>query len=156
MKKLLLILSALFFILVSCSFYKEVSSYALIVSSEKGHENIVNILLKLNADINMKDNEYGYTALMLASSKGHTEIVNMLLNNNADVNIKCDNDRTALIEASVSGHTEIVNILLAHNADINVKSYDGRTALIRASQKGYEEMNLGLQGLRKSWLFTFF
>lgn len=35
MKKLLLIFLVLLFILVSCSFYKEVSSYALIVSSEK-------------------------------------------------------------------------------------------------------------------------
>ena len=44
MKKLLLILLALLFILVSCSFYKEASSYALIVSSKKVHESIVNIL----------------------------------------------------------------------------------------------------------------
>ena len=88
MKKLLLILLALLFILVSCSFYKEASSYALIVSSKKVHESIVNILLKLNSDINMKDNEYGYTALMEASSKGYTKIVNTLLAHNADVNIQ--------------------------------------------------------------------
>ncbi|MEI0603176.1 ankyrin repeat domain-containing protein [Brachyspira alvinipulli] len=64
MKNILLILSALLFISCSNSFYKEALSYALIASSKKGHNNLVNILLKLNADINMKENEYGYTALM--------------------------------------------------------------------------------------------
>ena len=93
MKKLLLILSALLFVSCSNSIYKESLSYALIVSSEKRHNNIVNILLKLNADINMKENEYGYTALMESSSKGCPEIVNILLTHNADVGIKTMTDK---------------------------------------------------------------
>ena len=70
MKKILLILSALLFIPCNNSFYKNILSYFLIVSSEKGDEKIVNILLKCNADIDMKEDEYGYTALMETSSKG--------------------------------------------------------------------------------------
>ncbi|WPC37526.1 ankyrin repeat domain-containing protein [Brachyspira hyodysenteriae] len=55
---------------------------------KKGDNKIVNILLKLNADIDMKENEYGYTALMESSSKVYIKIVNILLEYNADTSIE--------------------------------------------------------------------
>ncbi|XP_041379641.1 ankyrin repeat and protein kinase domain-containing protein 1-like [Gigantopelta aegis] len=63
---------------------------ALILASEKGHHQVVELLLKENADSNLQK-EDGWTALMSASQNGHHQVVELLLNGNADPNLQTQN-----------------------------------------------------------------
>ena len=133
---------------------------ALILAADKGHKEIVEILLENNADVNAKDNDE-WTALILAAENGYEEIVKILLQNNANVNANSDSgvtrypDRppkghlgvTALLEAVKKDHKQIVETLLHYNASTNIKariwrgcygcrSREIETALITATKKG--------------------
>ena len=60
-------------------------------ASVNGHHQVVELLLKKDADPDIHSVE-GWTALMLASSKGHIQVVELLLNNKkADPNIPDNN-----------------------------------------------------------------
>jgi len=64
--------------------YNNYRDTALMMASENGHIEIVEMLLKKGADLDAKNND-GETALKTASEKGHEEVVEMLLDNGADV-----------------------------------------------------------------------
>ncbi|UKZ46399.1 hypothetical protein TrVGV298_000600 [Trichoderma virens] len=126
---------------------------ALKLASEKGHKEIVQMLLESGAAINAKRIYYGEeTALHIASEKGHKEIVQMLLENGINVNATTYSRKTALNIASEkgkrrygqhqkNGYKEIVQMLLENGADINEKGdYYGKTALHIASENGYKEI----------------
>jgi len=128
---------------------------ALMMASENGHKDVVEILLKEEGiNVNLWNNE-GETALILASEYGHTEIVKMLLNAGAHVNMVEENDenmmdmdededqdaKTALMMASEFGHTEIVKILLKAGADVNAVANDGYdTAFNLANKRGHDNI----------------
>ena len=109
-------------------------------ASEKGHEAVVNLLLKIGkADVNLKDN-CRRTALSWASEKGHEVVVNLLLEiGKADVDLKDNYNRTALSWASEKGHEAVVNLLVEiGKADVDLKDNYHRTALSWAAGKGHE------------------
>ena len=54
-----------------------------------GHHKCLDLLIKANADINIKNNR-GFTALIYAANKGHHKCVDLLIKANADINIKND------------------------------------------------------------------
>jgi len=56
---------------------KEDGFTALMEASQKGHTEIVKMLIDTGAQVNIK-NKYGTTPLMIASDKGHAEIVELL------------------------------------------------------------------------------
>jgi ankyrin repeat protein len=117
---------------------------ALMLASDNGHKEIVELLLKNGADIEAKDS-HGWTALMWASYHGRKEIVEFLLKKRgeaepADINAKNSYGDTALLLASVKGHKEIVELLLNNNADIEAKDSVGWTALMWASERGHKEI----------------
>jgi len=128
---------------------------ALMMASENGHKDVVEILLKEEGiNVNLWNNE-GETALILASEYGHTEIVKMLLNAGAHVNMVEEDDenmmdveededqdaKTALMMASEFGHTEIVKILLKAGADVNAVANDGYdTAFTLANKRGHDNI----------------
>ena len=109
----------------------EVGHYTtpLKMASEKGHLELVKILLKHGADINLTTGDYGYTALMFASKYDHRKIVKILLENGADVNIQNRNGFTALIFASEHTNVQVVKMLLDYKADVNIQENNGDTAL---------------------------
>lgn len=91
---------------------------ALARAAEKGHTEIVKLLLDHGAHANTASGGIGCTALMLAAGKGHTEVVELLLNKGADVDAINNCGRTALMEASREGHTEVVELLRNKGADV--------------------------------------
>ena len=112
---------------------------SIIEAANKGNIEVVKLLLKENADVNIQDKN-GVTALMLASLNGHTHVVELLLKENADVNIKNKQGMTALNLASLKGHTHVVELLLKDNANVNIQDKNGVTALMLASLKGHTQI----------------
>ncbi|MCL4361337.1 ankyrin repeat domain-containing protein [Candidatus Dependentiae bacterium] len=112
-------------------------------NAAKIKKDIIQILLYSGADVNARDDSFGYTALIVASNNGNTEIVKLLIANNADVNARDNEGYTALIEASGAsgnGYIEMAKLLIANNANVNASDNNGDTALIWASRAGYTEI----------------
>jgi ankyrin repeat protein len=111
----------------------------LTVGSYFGHEIMVKLLLEAKADVDSKDNYYGYTPLSWAAQNGHEGIVKLLLEAKADVDSKDDNGRTSLWWAARSGYEGIVELLLEAKADVDSDdNYYGYTPLPGAAEKGHE------------------
>ena len=113
---------------------------ALILASECGNQQIVELLLEKQVDPNVQNSENGVTALILASQFGHYQVVEILLKKGADPNIPTENGETALIFASMDGHCQVVEILLQKGADPNIHDNVGWTPLIVASQCGNQQV----------------
>jgi ankyrin repeat protein len=83
----------------------------LIWASQRGHTEVVQMLLERGADVNAGGGWYG-NALHAASRGGHTEVVQMLLGAGAYVNVEGGGEYgNALQAASAGGHTEVVQML---------------------------------------------
>ena len=76
---------------------------ALCSAAEKGHIEIVKLLLDAKADVTPQDSK-GRTVLHLTASCGHTEAVKMLLNAKADTITQDESGSTALHLAAKNGH----------------------------------------------------
>lgn len=102
-----------------------------------GHIDIVQLLIKNEANVNPVPLGRRRTPLRCAAEQGHTHIVELLLSSNVDVNTQSPpGEWTALHAAAMSGNTETVALLLEHKSDINAKSVNGQTALQMAVQSG--------------------
>ena len=116
----------------------------LMYAVERGHTEIVKILLKHGVVVNAK-NDSGGTALMYAAKIGHIEIVKLLLEHGANTNSKAKGGKvfgnclTALMYAAEGGHTEVAELLLRYGAIINAKDKKGCTALMYADYYGHSE-----------------
>ena len=98
----------------------------LITSSNQGHLDIVNELLKYDVNINAKT--IGWSALTFAAQCAHLKIVRALLNKNAFINITDHQKTTPLMHACYYGHLEIIKELLDRGANINLKNIKNKTA----------------------------
>ncbi|KAJ3764906.1 hypothetical protein FB446DRAFT_656007, partial [Lentinula raphanica] len=83
-----------------------------------GDYDIVELLLKCGADVNIQGGYWG-GAIQVASAVGSRAIVELLLKNNADVNAQEGELGTAIEQASFFGHNEVIELLLKHGADLN-------------------------------------
>jgi len=116
-------------------------STPLMISSEKGHDEIVQEILSqgtdLNLDANLKRQHDGTSAIMLAATNGHQKVFRSLDRYGADLNAKNNNGSNLLMLSSQNGHVDIVRDLLSKNIDPNQQNNMGRTALIFAAQNGH-------------------
>lgn len=101
----------------------------LLLASQKGYTEIVNLLLDKRANPNISNS--GNTSLIRACNSGYTEIVKLLLDKGADYNITDVAGYNPLYIACNNGYTKIVKLLLDNGANPNI-SKNGKTALIRA------------------------
>ncbi|KDQ07887.1 hypothetical protein BOTBODRAFT_38446 [Botryobasidium botryosum FD-172 SS1] len=98
-------------------------------------QEMVNILLRAGADINLQDRDQR-TALHDASRRGLAATTRLLLASGADPNIRYKNGKTALHHALGSDgkcSVEVVSALCKAGADINTKDRFGQTPLHYAS-----------------------
>jgi ankyrin repeat protein len=84
----------------------------LLEKAEKGHVDVVTLLLNYGAQPDMRDRD-GITAIMYASFHGHAGAVEALLNSGADASYQNQAGRTALQLAKSSGFADVVNTILA-------------------------------------------
>ena len=109
----------------------------LVHAASQGNPQIVHILLKNGADVNiLPSKQYPSTALQSATSKGHAHIVQILLKAGANVDaVSAFDDRnTALSKAVDQENVELVRILLTAGANVGAVSAfdDCNTALSKA------------------------
>jgi ankyrin repeat protein len=117
----------------------------LMMASDEGHKDIVEMLLSSKADVEAKDPD-GQTSLIIAASNGHKDTVEALLST-ADVEAKSKLGCTALMQAARYGHADIVELLInVGKADVEAKDNAGFTALMVAAQSGQEEIVARLLG----------
>ncbi len=123
---------------------------ALHIAANKGHQDVVRLLLDNAADPNIRiydsqsilrlrkgvDVEYGATALHQAVWKGHGAIVRLLLGHRVDTGMECCNGLTVLRLAVLTDSEAMVQLLLANGVNVNHKGFDGRTALHTAAKTG--------------------
>jgi ankyrin repeat protein len=104
---------------------------ALSYACDKGHVEVVKLLIERGADVNVKDTFYGEVPLGWALSHGHAQVVKLLLDKGAT-----GMDR-ALIEGVQSGNVEIVKVVLEKGS---LKPEALNNALRRASSGGKKEI----------------
>ena len=130
---------------------------ALQASAARGHLEVVELLLAVNADVEAAPDAAPYvafhggrTALQAAAEHGHFKVVESLLAAKADVNAAPSKNRgcTALQGATKAGNLAISQLLLSSGANINAQGWgpaetnqgDGFTALHFAAYYGHPEI----------------
>jgi hypothetical protein len=111
----------------------------LYFTAQKGHTEVVRLLLGVGADVNTASNDSSMP-LHIAAQNGHTEVVQLLLGAGADVNTACNDGATPLLIAAQKGHIEVVQLLLGAGADANTARHDGTTPLLIAAHHGHTEV----------------
>lgn len=84
----------------------------LLESANKGHVEVVRLLLRYKAEPDMRDKD-GITALMFACYHGHLGAVKALLNAGSNADFRSKEKKTALQLAKSSGHYEIARVIEA-------------------------------------------
>ncbi|KAF3400085.1 Ankyrin repeat domain-containing protein 50 [Penicillium rolfsii] len=112
----------------------------LIWTAMNGHKDLVQLLLRRNANVNAKD-IWNSTALLLAIAHGHSDTSEILLRAGASMEDRDFGGHAPLTLAAEVGLFSIVQSLLAAGADIDVKDWrKRRTALSWAAEKGHEDI----------------
>ena len=102
----------------------------LIEAAIRGHDQVVEELMREGAHVNVKDNEQR-TALYWASCNGHCTIVTTLIAAGADISVPDQRGVTPLMRASDWGRDEVVCELIRVGASVNVvtsQSWYGKVA----------------------------
>jgi len=97
------------------------------IAASTGNLQIMAILYKAGADINVRDN-VGDSPLDLAAEHRQLEAVKLLLEMKARVNDQDKNGMTALMFAAKVGDTEMVRYMLEAGANPSLSDYTGRDA----------------------------
>ncbi|GIY47556.1 ankyrin-1 [Caerostris extrusa] len=108
----------------------------LLYACQKGHPEVVNLLLQNSARVDVFD-EGGKAALHLAAEFGHGEVVDILLKHKAFANARSKKGMTPLHLAARNGYTEIVQKLVSqYGATLDALTLTKRTPLHLAAENG--------------------
>ncbi len=104
---------------------------ALFPACDKGHIEVVRVLLEHGANVNLKDSFYGATPLTWAAMNSRTEIIGLLLEKGAE------GGGDVLIQAIMRGSTEVARAVLEK---AKLKPQDLSSALVNARQRNRTEI----------------
>lgn len=101
---------------------------------------LVNSLLVLGADVNLRNN-YGASPFFQAAITGNPEIIAALLNVGADPNESFTDGQTAIMVIARTNNLDAARVLLEKGADVNkAEQFRGQTALMWAAAQQQPEM----------------
>ena len=109
---------------------------ALVLTCEKGNENVINLLLNSGANPNIADTNGDIWLHKAARRECCTEVFQAVLSHGVDVNATNKKNKTALVIACHKGNTDAINILLNAGADPNIPDCKGATCIHHAVIKG--------------------
>ncbi|MCJ1483377.1 hypothetical protein MMC06_003544 [Schaereria dolodes] len=115
----------------------------MIASSIQEGDDLVDLLLKKGADVNMK-NFSGQTALHFCASKNNLEIARKLISHKASARVKDKRSQLALHRAAAIGSVPMVKLLLESKSPLNATDIAGYTALHHAISEGHGDTALVL------------
>ncbi|MBN1482115.1 hypothetical protein EH223_07645 [candidate division KSB1 bacterium] len=99
-------------------------------AAQEGNIELLQTLITMEIDPNLRTTDGGSTALIFAASKNLSETVEMLINRyNIDLNIQNDNGNSALMVAIESKAFDVIPILIDKGVDINAQNKEGESAL---------------------------
>ena len=111
------------------------------LASYFGHEEIVEFMIKMGAEINQpSNNNFGICPIHCACSIGNKHIVKLLLDNGADVNLPQKSGGTALHAAAREGDLELVKMLVKAGADAEASMLNKQTPMQIAKEKGFSDV----------------
>ena len=108
------------------------------VAAEKGHKDMVSLLLKEGCPTNVTDG-IGKSAVHFAAMSGEVDIIEMLVKQGLDVGLRDGDGSTALHIAAQRGQVAILEMLVNHGLDVNVEDNEGSTPLHSAVAHGQLE-----------------
>ena len=115
------------------------------LAAKEGHTAVVEVLLRENANANIRDS-FGRMPLTWAAVYGHYDIVELLLQHNADIDVRDTFDATPLSLAASEGHSEVVNLILQRISNADSIDKFSQTPLSLATSGGhYKIVKLLLQ-----------
>jgi hypothetical protein len=103
---------------------------SLLRAAAKGHEEVVKLLLKKDAELETKDEGYGRTPLLYAARNGHESVVKLLLEKGAKQETKDKDGQTPLSCAARNKHKAVVKLLLEKVAELETKDEYRQTLLL--------------------------
>lgn len=113
----------------------------LFSASEKGHEEVVELVLKTTSSINLNaENEKGQTPLLCAAEGGRTAVIKVLLERGADPNCRDHINRTHLLYAARQSDIARVKALPESGADPNCRDRMNQTPLLYAMRQNDKAM----------------
>lgn len=104
------------------------------LASLSGHEPVVQLILKEEAKLEIKDNR-GRTALHLAALKGNLAVVRLLLREGANIKACDSKGRSPFFLAAKTENVETMQLLLNEGVDLETADSKTMTALLLASKK---------------------
>ncbi|VDI79941.1 Hypothetical predicted protein [Mytilus galloprovincialis] len=102
--------------------------YCLCEAVERGHTDVVRVLLEYGSDPNVSDQDDNYP-LLLATSINNVDITSVLVRFGANINQCSKHLHTPLSIASYFGRASLVKYLLENGADISSDNDNNETAL---------------------------
>jgi ankyrin repeat protein len=110
------------------------------VAASGGKPEVVELLLKLGADVDPRRRTGRFTPLHDAANFGHFKNVQILLDAGAEVDAQDDHGRTPLWYAAGHSHRKIVELLLERGANVNLAPAFDITTLEQAALSGDETL----------------
>ncbi|KAL8883125.1 MAG: hypothetical protein Q9192_007435 [Flavoplaca navasiana] len=107
----------------------EAGCRALDLAIEKGHLDMVSLLLDENPEVDAMSGPAGWRATRRAAQRGFVDILQCLVQKRADVNAHDKNKQTPLFHAVDGGNYAAAEFLLQHGADPNAQDDLGNTPL---------------------------
>ena len=109
---------------------------AVVYAAQRGHVEILNILLKKNQSLSDQGGHQNTTPLGAAAWNGHLNVVKELIQNwRVDINSQNQFGSTPLHVATEYNHTDVIEFLLQSGADPSIKDNDGKVALDYAKDR---------------------
>lgn len=93
-------------------------------------------LIKLGANVNEQDRQFGYTPLSTATDVGDAKLAKMLIDAGADVGARDFMGQTPLHNAAMNGRTSVMKVLMDAGGETEAQTKDGDTVLMVAVWMG--------------------